>query len=386
MLITKSKIGILSLSTVTGAASAITTIIPLLLVNYPDKSIANIESLITVSSLSALVTIIFNGIVTKRIGLKNTIVTGLLLGMIFGISPFFIENYYLFLITRILLGLSIGLYSPHAISLISLAYTGQERTILLGIQMGISALGNAILLLLSGFFASITWQFTFLVYLFLGLIAILVYKYVPNIETEKRESKDEKIKMSNVVKSNLALCFITFLIIWGVQLKIPSLLVQKGIDSSGFSGLILSNMNIAGMFAGFTFGYFFRIFNVWLLPIGFLGASLSIGGMIMAEQRLSIFIFAVLFNFIYSFTGPIIILKINQNSLEQQLTKVNSLVSMMTILSSYGAPFIWNTLTSTLTHDNYASTSMLIILVCTLIIGFFFFLFYYCKGFNYKKS
>lgn len=88
----KKKLGILSLSTVTGAATAITTIIPMIATQYPTQSITNIESLVTISSLTSLVTMLLNDWIMKKIGLKRTVLIGLSTGMIFGLLPFFSDN------------------------------------------------------------------------------------------------------------------------------------------------------------------------------------------------------------------------------------------------------------------------------------------------------
>jgi len=70
------KVGILCISTVTGSATAIASIIPILSINYPNQSLSSIESLVTISSLSALFTILTNNWITKRIDVKQTIILG----------------------------------------------------------------------------------------------------------------------------------------------------------------------------------------------------------------------------------------------------------------------------------------------------------------------
>ena len=59
-------------------------------------------------------------------------------------------------------------------------------------------------------------------------------------------------------------------------------------------------VNIAGMLAGLSFGLMYKKFKLFLLPIGFLLAALSVFGMINSYSWMMIFIFAVLFNFVYS--------------------------------------------------------------------------------------
>ncbi|UUX35429.1 MFS transporter [Fundicoccus culcitae] len=363
------KISILSLSTVTGAATAITTIIPLMVIAFPNQSQAAVESLVTIASLSALVTIVFNDCFTRRLGVKKTILLGLIGAIIFGIMPYFLTDFYAILASRILLGLAIGLYSPHAISLISLSYSGQERTTLLGMQMGISGLGNAIFLFAAGILAAITWQTTFFVYLLIACVALLVFRFVPEVDLPIARKNTPSTPINIPVLTYSLLCFITFLIFWGVQLKLPSLLVEKGIVASEASGLILGTMNIAGMLAGFAFGSCYRKVQTLLLPIGFIGAAVFIFSMVYLDGFVSLLIVVNCYNFIFSFTGPTIVLKVNQHALDHQLTQANSMVTTATILSSFVAPFVWNPISEWVGAGDQASLTLMIVGFSALWVG-----------------
>lgn len=383
------KIGILSLSLVTNIANIITTIIPLIAIAYPSKSQTSVETLVTISSLSALLTILFNAKITEKFGFKKVILTGLSIATIFGILPYFIQNYYLFLLSRIMLGMGVGLYSPHAISMISIFYKGEERNTLLGMQMGIGAFGNAILMLITGWLASFDWKYAFFVYLFLIVIFLFVWKFVPN-NHENMISNDnvngtKADKLDASIKKYLVLCFATFVIICGVQLKIPSYLVERGISSPEKSGLTLSAMNIAGMLAGLTFGYFYKKAKIFLLPIGFLGAGLSVIGLLTSTSWILIFAFAVFFNFIYSFTGPTITLRINQSASENQLIKANSWITITTILSFYAAPLIWNSLAKLWGDSTKSSLTMIPMVISLLAIGCFLTI-YFIKKTKFKEN
>ncbi|WP_315110669.1 MFS transporter [Clostridium intestinale] len=373
------KLGILSLSTVTGAGSAITSIIPIISLNYPNQSLSNIESLVTITSLSALLSISINSLITKKIGIKNTISIGikntisigLFLGSIMGILPFCLQSYSLILLSRIILGLAIGLYSPHAISLISYFYKGEERATLLGFQMGITALGNAILLLICGVLSYFNWRFTFFVYAFLGVIGVVVKLFVPSANNSEEIKKSTREKLSPQLKKLLILCFFTFLIIWGVQLKLPTFIVHEKIGNTATSSTLLALMNIAGMLAGMSFGYFYKKAKKMVLPIGFLGAAVSVLILTIFKGKISIFIFGILFNFIYSFTGPYITLQINSQAKQNQLTKVNSLLMVSMIGSAFLAPYIWNTLTGFFGSSSNTVVSFWLMITALFTIGVF---------------
>lgn len=354
------KIGILSISTVTGAASILSIVIPNLYQQYSNHSVAQVESLVTIPSLSALFMILLNNRICKVFGVRKTILTGLLLAALAGIIPFFISSFIGVLLSRILLGAGIGFFSPHALSLIPFFYEGEERATLLGFQMGVAALGNALLFFLGGAFTSIYWKNIFLVYLFLLLIYFLVFKTVPEparIEEEKVQSKSGMINKQ--VFFLLSLCFFTFLIIWGVQLKIPTLFSERQFGGSGLASTLLAIMNIAGMLAGLSFGRLHQRLKFWILPLGFLGACVAVLLLTFTNQMQIAVFSAIVFNFIYSFTGPYIVLEINTISDSSTLTRVNSLITVAMISSSFIAPLFWNSFANLIGGDTTVNVLLL---------------------------
>lgn len=86
---TKQKISILSLSLVTGVGTSMTVIIPLMAIQFPRQSLTSLESFVTITSLSALVTILMNDFLVRRWGIKKVVLVGLISTMIFGFLPIF---------------------------------------------------------------------------------------------------------------------------------------------------------------------------------------------------------------------------------------------------------------------------------------------------------
>jgi len=142
----KTMLSILSLSTVTGITTVITGIIPQLKETFPKVPTTIIELLVTIANFSALITLLLNPLLTKKFNLKKIVILGLVISVLAGIVPLFSTSFVLIMISRIILGLGVGLFSPHAISLIAHSYHGKLRARLLGYQTGLSALGNAVLL------------------------------------------------------------------------------------------------------------------------------------------------------------------------------------------------------------------------------------------------
>lgn len=145
-----TTVSILSLSTVTGITTVITGIIPQLKRTFPTVPTTMIEWVVTIANCSALITLLLNPRLTNRWGLRPVVISGLLISAIMGLIPAITTNFTVIMLSRLGLGLGVGLFSPHAISLLTHSFTGDLRARLLGYQTGLSALGNAILLGISG--------------------------------------------------------------------------------------------------------------------------------------------------------------------------------------------------------------------------------------------
>ena len=358
-------LSILSLSLITGIATLLSAAIPSLAAYYPAHDLRSIESLVTIPSLGSIFTIIFNPFFVKRWGMKKTVLLGILLVMISGVLPFFMTKFTVVFLSRFLLGLGIGLFSPHAISLISLFYEGEKKATLLGLQVGISALGNAIFLLLAAIVIHYQWQSIYLLHLLLVPIFFLIVKFVPDVPTPVTLEKNKfRLTISKPATGYLGLCLWTFIIIFGVQLKVPTLLANLEQGNLALGGLTLSLMNIMGLFAGLLFGILLKRFHYRLLVFGYLGAGMMVLLLAVSSNVLLSMLSAILFNFIYSFTGPYIILRLNTFTPTHEIVKINSLFSLMIIGSQFLAPLFWNTF-SQFTH---ASTAQLLLSIATMLL------------------
>jgi len=209
---------ILSLSFVSAVTTVITGIIPQLTTEFPQVAPTLIEWLVTSANLSALVTLLLNPWLTRRFGSRQLVISGLLVSAVAGTLPILVTNFSVLMTSRIVLGLGIGLFSPHAIGLIAHVYHGELRARLLGYQTGLSALGNAILLVLAGWLVILSWRAVFLLYLILAALALLAVKALPDFRpTSPITNQAGVLPASRLIL--VILTFVTYLLIWGVQVK-----------------------------------------------------------------------------------------------------------------------------------------------------------------------
>lgn len=346
---------ILSLSAVSGVSALITGITPQLHAQFNTVPTTLIEWTVTIANFSALLTLIINPRLTKRFGVRKVVVVGLLMSGIAGAVPAILTNFTAIFSCRIILGLGIGLFSPHAISMIAHVYQGDFRARLLGYQTGISALGNAVLLASAGIVIVVSWRAVFAIYLLLIPIAVLVIRALPNVADNEKEPVNSNQRLPVLQLFLCLLAFVTYMLIWGVQLKLPVLFASHHIGSPSTANWTLSAMNIGGLVAGLTFGRLHAKLSTYTLSLGYLGAALSVFAMVFVRQPSVVILASVFFNYIYSYTGPYLVYRSNLGLSDQLIDRVSSYLTMATIISAFFAPVVWNWLgqfgTGTLTEN-----------------------------------
>ena len=134
-------------------------------------------------SLPALFIIATNLLFPWLCGLMKTrtlALTGLLLYVVSGAGCFFVDNIWMLLTLRALLGVSVGMIMPLSTGLLAYYFPPEQQASLMGLSAAMNQMGGVVATLLAGLLANIQWNYAFLVYL-LGLIAVvLVLLFLPN--------------------------------------------------------------------------------------------------------------------------------------------------------------------------------------------------------------
>ncbi|GEK07520.1 MFS transporter [Schleiferilactobacillus harbinensis] len=335
---------ILSISLVGGVSTLITGILPQLEREFANLPTTMVEWLVTAANISALVTLLANPYLTHRWGIKKVVVTGLWLAALTGVIPLFTHVYWLVLLSRLALGLGIGLFSPHAIGLIAHTYHGELRARLLGYQTGLGALGNALFLALAGLVVAFSWRNVFLLYLLLGGVALLASAGLPASEAAVPADQLAVKKLPVSRWLLVALAFVTYLLIWGVQIKLPRLFLDRAFGSAELANWTLSAMNMGGLLAGLTFGRVHRHLHQYTLTLGYAGAALAVVLLLTTANTLVAVSSAVFFNFIYSYTGPYLVYRSQLDLPPAQIDAMSSWLTIATVISAFFAPPVWNLL------------------------------------------
>lgn len=117
---------------------------------------------------------------------RTLAMTGLVLYVLSGAGAFFVEDIWMLLAFRALMGVSVGMIMPLSTGLLAYYFPPEEQAALMGLSAAMNQMGGVVATFLAGVLAGISWNCAFLVYL-LGLIAVvLVALFLPNERLQGR--------------------------------------------------------------------------------------------------------------------------------------------------------------------------------------------------------
>lgn len=279
------KTGILSISVLLTAASAVSGTVPMMAKEFSDKSSAQVQALITIPSIAMMIFILLSSIFIRIFGKRKTVLLGLALGLIGGVAPLFTSNFLIIQISRFILGAGNGLYSTSTASLIGDIWSGDEQRNLLGIQSAVQTLGQSIATFMAGILLGISWHAAYLVYLlFIPVIIIFAIGY--NKSTEKaiydaqKEVKEESVVQKQTKLPVLALVailmsFIYFNAIMPEFTASGLAIQQMQLQNQSFLSTALAIAGIAGALVTSLYGKIYKIFKhytpVFIMLLGVIG-------------------------------------------------------------------------------------------------------------------
>ena len=137
---------------------SVSSALPKMMEYFVDYSQAQVELLLSVTSVAVMGMILLNTWLSGYVSERVSIISGLVLLAGSGITPVFCQRYGVFLLSRIFLGVGIGLINARAINMINERYAGEERAMLLGFRGSAEVMGNAALTFAAGHLLRIRWN------------------------------------------------------------------------------------------------------------------------------------------------------------------------------------------------------------------------------------
>lgn len=224
------------------------------------------------------------GMVIDKFGRLKLLGVALILYAVGGSSGYWLNNLYLILAGRALLGICVGITMTIVTTLVADYYQGKSRQKFAGLQIAVMSIGGIIFITLGGFLADINWRVPFLLYFFSILVLPATYLYLKEPkESVSAQRTDAVIKSPSViwvVFFNIMLMWVMFFII---PVQIPFYLKTIGIEKNALIGIAIASTTLFSAISSFSFSRikdkfsFRQIFGIGylLMALGF--GSIAIG-------------------------------------------------------------------------------------------------------------
>ena len=172
---------VLSISLLTVmAGAAIAPALGIIRDHFSDAPDMLVQFIVSLPALLIIVTNLLFPWLCSLLKTRSLALMGLLLYVVAGAGCFFVDNIWLLLAMRALLGVSVGMIMPLSTGLLAYYFPPERQASLMGLSAAMNQMGGVVATLLAGLLANIEWNYAFLVYL-LGLVAVvLVLLYLPD--------------------------------------------------------------------------------------------------------------------------------------------------------------------------------------------------------------
>ena len=258
---------ILSMSLLTVmAGAAIAPALGIIKAHFASAPDLLVQHIVSMPALLIIVTNLFFLPISRRLQTRAIATTGLLLYVVAGAGCFFVNDIYLLLVMRALLGISVGLIMPLSTGLLAYYFPPEQQAQLMGLSAAMNQMGGVVATLLAGMLATVEWNYTFLVYL-MGLIAVvMVWLWLPDEQLGSANKRGipfhprQLLKFHPSVVGMLLLMMIFFIF----PTNFAIITRQQTALSTEMITMVMVGLDVVAFFVGLAFG---RLMHTFRQPI-----------------------------------------------------------------------------------------------------------------------
>jgi len=277
-------------------------------------SVKDVGLLITAFSLPGILLVPFLGVVADRWGRKRIIIPFLMLFGIAGGLCFFVRDFKLLLILRLIQGIGAAPLGSLTVTIIGDLYSKKELVAAMGYNSSIRSIGSAGYPAIGGALAMIGWHYPFI----LPVIAIPIGFFVlfnlkvpePKNELHIREHLNivwKKLRSRQIV-GLLVIGIIIFIMLFGSYMTcFPLLLGNSFAASPLIIGLIMASVSLIAAFTSSQLGKISRLFSErTILKISFILYALALLIIPLISQLWLFLIPVIIFGIAHGMSIPVI--------------------------------------------------------------------------------
>lgn len=357
------------------AGAAISPALGLIAKAFPDASETMIKLILTAPSIMIIPFSFLSSYLTTKITKRTVIMIGLLIYLIGGLMPQFLDTIEMLLVFRLMLGAGVGLIMPLSMSLINDYFTGTERTKMMGYNSAFSNFGGILTMLLAGWLATFGWRIPFNVY-FLGLIIfILIFFFLPKGEVQKPLEHEPKTKIPFAAYGYALAMGAIMLAYYSISTNMALYLEQNSLGGASLAGTVVAFTTVGGMITSLILVHLESILKKFVIPAMLLSMGLAFLFLSFTNSVVLVMLSVCMVGFGQGSLFPIFTLKALDKVDVHQGDRVVALTSSCTFLGQFLSPLVLDGIgklaNSTSIRFQYGTLSVLVlmtVLISTIVL------------------
>jgi MFS family permease len=243
-----------------------------------------VKMVLTIPALMIAIVSPITGRLIDKQGRLKILRFALVLYAISGVGGFFLNNLYYILISRAILGASVGMSMTIVITLIADYFEGLERQKFVGLQIAFMSIGGILFISLGGILADIGWRYPFLIYLssLLVLPLTIIFLREPAV-IQKTNNLHQQLKAPPIIWLLFFNIMVMWIIFFLIPVQIPFYLKSIGIEKNSLIGAAIAMSTLFSAMSSFSYSKiktrlsFLSIFSIGylLMAAGFICIAFS---------------------------------------------------------------------------------------------------------------
>ncbi len=243
-----------------------------------------VKMVLTIPALMIAIVSPVTGRLIDRRGRLKILRFALVLYAVSGVGGFFLNNLYYILISRAVLGISVGMSMTIVITLIADYFEGIQRQKFVGLQIAFMSIGGILFLVLGGILADIGWRYPFLIYLtsLLVLPLTIIFLREPAV-VQKRNEAIQHLKAPPIIWLLFFNIMVMWIIFFLIPVQIPFYLKSIGVEKNSLIGAAIAISTLFSAMSSFSYSKikarlsFLSIFSIGylLMASGFICIAFS---------------------------------------------------------------------------------------------------------------
>ncbi|OBR89641.1 bacillibactin exporter [Clostridium ragsdalei P11] len=275
------KVAVLSVALLMYTTSMTTPALGEISKAFPNASSELVKQIASLPSLMMVAFSLVAGQLERFMSKKKILCIAMLFQFVGGMLPIFANSITFILVTRVIFGVGYGLLFPLSTPLLADMFQGDEFKRLLGYKASIGAIAGVVFQMLGGFLAAINWRYSFLGFLLMIPICLLIILKLPDIgdkkvSGDKNDTSKSKLTSKTYILSilNLLLNILQFTFMTNIAI----VMAAGKVGNAAKAGMVLTAFTGGAFAAGLLYGRIFNIFKRFTIAIsvGLLGISFLI--------------------------------------------------------------------------------------------------------------